>query len=334
MNLEENKLKKRFLSLLLCVCLIFSCTVVALAADDAATISIKVRVFDVISGKAYEVGSDTVAKDSSGIESEPYTLKELSAFTKGTCDRVREVVGNWYFPVSSRMPGSIVYFSNNASTATITYWVENYVPAKAEQPGDSTEPTVQTPDVSEGEVALTVKVVYVDYAGNVSYGDAQTLKLKCQGTYCTHIANCSINLKEFHPTTLSIGDSITQNNLTYKWIGWSKYTLDTTPQLSTFYSWKTSTTNVSTPKSATFYLIYKNSDVPATDDTEIDTSNITVTGGGTWTYLDAMYLMDYLSGTQALSAEAQVAADYNHDGVISYLDAMAIMDSLSGAEKS
>ena len=52
MNLEERKLKKRSLSLLLCVCLILSCTVAALAADDVATISIKVRVFDVISGKA------------------------------------------------------------------------------------------------------------------------------------------------------------------------------------------------------------------------------------------------------------------------------------------
>ena len=54
-------MKKRSLSLLLCVCLILSCTVAALAADDEATISITVRVFDVISGKAYEVGSDTVA---------------------------------------------------------------------------------------------------------------------------------------------------------------------------------------------------------------------------------------------------------------------------------
>ena len=34
MNLEERKLKKRSLSLLLCVCLILSCTVAALAADD------------------------------------------------------------------------------------------------------------------------------------------------------------------------------------------------------------------------------------------------------------------------------------------------------------
>lgn len=333
MNLEERKLKKRSLSLLLCVCLILSCTVAALAADDVATISIKVRVFDVISGKAYEVGSDTAAKGSAGIESEPYTLKELSAFTKGTFDRVTEVVGNWYFPVSSRMPGSIVYFSNNASTATITYWVENYMPPKPEQPkpGNPTEPSVPTPDVSEGEVALTVKVIYVDYKDQVvGYGDAKALKLKCQGSYCTHNVNCSILCKEFHPKTLGIGENITQNDLTYKWIGWSKYTASATPQFGTFYDWKKDTTNVATPKSATFYLIYKNDTVPATDDTEIDTKNMTVDGDDRWTYRDAMYIMEYLRGERTLSPEAQLAADYNGDGKITFRDAMKIMEDLRG----
>lgn len=325
-------MKKRFLSLLLCVCVILSCTVVALAADDAAKISIKVRVFDVISGKAYEVGSDTVAKGSAGIQSEPYTLKELSAFTKGTFDRVTQVVGNWYFPASSRMPGSVVYFSNNAGTATITYWVENYEPPKAEQPkpGDPSEPSVPNPDVSEGEVALTVKVIYVDYKDQVvGYGEAKALKLECQSSYCKHNMNCSVQLKAFHPKTLGIGESITQNDLTYKWTGWRKYTASATPQFGTFYNWTSDTTNVTTPKSATFYLIYKNDTVPATDDTEIDTSKITVNGDDVWTYLDAMYIMDYLAGNLELGPEAQLAADYNHDGVISYLDAMAIMDDLA-----
>lgn len=334
MNLEECKLKKRSLSLLLCVCLILSCTVAALAADDVATISIKVRVFDVISGKAYEVGSDTAAKGSSGIESEPYTLKELSAFTAGTYTRLRQVVGSWYFPVSSRMPGSIVYFSNNASTATITYWVENYMPPKPEQPkpGNPTEPSVPTPDVSEGEVALTVKVIYVDYKDQVvGYGDAKALKLKCQGSYCKHNVNCSILCKDFHPKTLGIGESITQNELTYKWIGWSKYTASTTPQFATFYDWKSDTTNVTTPKGATFYLIYKNSDDPASNETELDKTNMTVNGDDVWTYLDAMYIMDFLAGTIQLSPEAQLAADYDRDGEITYLDAMAIMDNLAGA---
>lgn len=88
---------------------------------------------------------------------------------------------------------------------------------------------------------------------------------------------------------------------------------------------------MATPKGATFYLIYKNSDAPADNETEIDTKTMTVTGDEEWSYLDAMYIMDYLAGNGQLSPEAQLAADYNHDGEISYLDAMAIMDNLAGA---
>ena len=88
---------------------------------------------------------------------------------------------------------------------------------------------------------------------------------------------------------------------------------------------------MATPKSATFYLIYKNSDAPSgCSEAEIDTSKMTVNGDDGWTYLDAMYIMDFLNGTIQLGPEAQLAADYNHDGEISYLDAMAIMDDLAG----
>lgn len=325
--------KRAWMALVLLLAVSLTCAVPAFAATSSETIAIKVRVFDTVSGKAYEVGSDTVAKGSSGIQSEPYTIPNLSHFTKGTCDRVLEVVGNWYFPVSSRAPASIVYFSNNASTATITYWVKNYTPAQVEQPkpGEPSEPSVPNPDVSEGEVALTVKVVYVDYKDQVvGYGDAKALKLKCQSTYCKHNTNCSILIKDFHPKTLGIGESITQNGLTYKWIGWRKYTADATPQFVTFYDWKKDTTNVTTPKSSTFYLIYKNSEAPASNEIEIDASKMTVNGDDVWTYLDAMYIMDYLAGTIMLGEDAQLAADYNHDGTISYLDAMAIMDYLAG----
>ena len=325
--------KRAWMALVLLLAVSLTCAVPAFAATSSETIAIKVRVFDTVSGKAYEVGSDTVTKGSSGIQSEPYTIPELSKFTQGTCDRVLEVVGNWYFPVSSRAPGSIVYFSNNASTATITYWVKNYTPAQVEQPkpGEPSEPSVPKPDVSAGEVALTVKVVYVDYKDQVvGYGDAKALKLKCQSTYCKHNTNCSILMKDFHPKTLGIGESITQNGLTYKWIGWRKYTADATPQFGTFYDWKKDTTNVTTPKSSTFYLIYKNDKAPASNEIEIDTSKVTVNGDDVWTYLDAMYIMDYLAGTITLREEAQLAADYNHDGTISYLDAMAIMDYLAG----
>ena len=324
--------KRAWMALVLLLAVSLTCAVPAFAATSSETIAIKVRVFDTVSGKAYEVGSDTVTKGSSGIQSEPYTIPNLSYFTKGTCDRVLEVVGNWYFPVSSRAPGSIVYFSNN-STATITYWVKNYTPAQVEQPTPGTpgEPSITPPDASEGEVALTVKVVYVNYADQVvGYGDAKALKLDCQSSYCKHNVNCSVKLKDFHPTTLGISETITDKGLDYKWIGWSKYTFKATPQFGTFYNWKNDTTNVTTPKSSTFYLIYKNSEAPASNEIEIDTRKVTVNGDDVWTYLDAMYIMDYLAGTITLEPDAQLAADYNHDGTISYLDAMAIMDDLAG----
>ncbi len=319
------------MALVLLLAVSLTCAVPAFAATGSDTIAIKVRVFDVKRGAAYEVGSDTATKGSSGIQSEPYTIPALSQFTKGTCDRVLKVVGSWYFPISDRAPGSVVSFSNNTSTATVTYWVENYTPPKAEQstPGTSTEPTVTTPTVTTGEVALTVKVVYVDYADEiVGYGDAKALTLKCQSSYCKHNANCSIKLKEFHPTTLGLGETITQDGAAYEWIGWSKYTADATPQLATFYSWSSNTTNVTTPKGATFYLIYKNSDEPADTVTPIDTTTMTVSGSESWSYVDAMAIMDYLSGDEPLTDNAQLVADRNSDGAITYLDAMTIMDEL------
>ena len=184
--------------------------------------------------------------------------------------------------------------------------------------------------MTEGEVALTVKVVYVSSEDQVvGYGDGKALKLKCQSSYCKHNTNCSILLKDFHPTTLGIGGTITQKGLSYKWIGWSKYTANAAPQFGTFYSWRSDTTNVTTPKSATFYLIYKTSDAPASNDILVD-DGITVNGDNEWTYLDAMTIMDYLAGNITLTAEQIEAADYNHDGMVSYLDAMRIMDVLAG----
>ena len=334
----KNRGLRRAGTLLLALALVLSlsltCALPALAAEESATIALKIRVYDQLTGKAYEVGSDTAVKGTQGIQSQPYTLRPLTDFTKGTYTRLVKVVGNWYFPVSDRQPGSIVYFSNNSSTATVTYWVEGYTPSTVEQPkpGTPDEPSVTPPSVEDGEVSLTVKVVYVNYNDQiVGFGDAQALKLKCQSSYCSHNINCSINLKDFHPKTLGIGESITQNNLTYKWIGWSKYNFSAAPQFGTFYDWKSGTTNVTTPKSSTFYLIYKNSDAPASNDTILaDGTGLAVNGDGIWNYLDAMMIMDYLAGTVQLSEAQLREADVNGDGVVNYLDAMTIMDRLAG----
>ena len=128
--------KRTLTALILVLLLSLSCAAPVYAATaDAAQITIKVRVFDKTTGDAYEVGTATVNKTSSGIQAEAYTIPALSYFTNGTYTRMLKVVGNWYFPTGDMAPGSIVYFSNNASSATMTYWVENYKPAEQPKPG-------------------------------------------------------------------------------------------------------------------------------------------------------------------------------------------------------
>lgn len=336
----KNRGLRRAGTLLLALALVLSlaltCALPALASGESATIALKIRVYDQLTGKAYEVGTDTAVKGTQGIQSQPYTLRPLTGFTKGTYTRLVKVVGSWYFPVSDRQPGSIVYFSNNSSAATVTYWVEGYTPAQVEQPkpGTPDEPTVTPPEVdtSKGEIALAVKVIYVDYQDRiVGYGDARWAKLTCQGEFCKHNTTCSVRIKDFHPTKLGLTESITQNDLTYKWIGWRKYTTGATPEYGTFYSFQSGETWLTSATSSTFYLIYKNSDVPASNDTLLaDGTGLTVNGDGIWTVQDAMMIMDYLVGRLELSAAQLREADYNGDGRVTVADAMAIMDYLAG----
>ena len=76
------KYAKRILSLLLPLVIILAMIPTAVLAAD--TITVNVRVFDQTTGKAYEVGTDTAVKASSGIQSQPYTIRPLSDFTKST----------------------------------------------------------------------------------------------------------------------------------------------------------------------------------------------------------------------------------------------------------
>lgn len=118
------KYAKKVLSLLLPLVLILAMVpATALAAD---TIRITVRVYDETTYTAYEVGSDTVQKVDGQIQSQPYRIRPLSDFTDGTWKSISKVAGNWYFPSGDMNVGSNVYFSNNASTATITYWVRGF----------------------------------------------------------------------------------------------------------------------------------------------------------------------------------------------------------------
>lgn len=274
------KCAKRFLSLLLPLMMLL--TMIPATALAADTITITVRVFDQTSGKAYEVGTDTVNKATSGIQSQPYQIKELSAFTQGTYKTLDKVAGNWYFPTGDMNVGSNVYFSNNASTATITYWVREYKPytEPVTPPGDSTPPSTDPNMIQKGTAGATknvwmyVQVVYANYdKTGYTYGPKKQVYLDCQGSSCKHTLNCSIRLKDFHPTAIGLQE--TMNGC--KWIGWSKNSVNLTPQFGTFYSWTNQTTNLANPSQNVYYLIYQSTTQPTPGESGDPAVSITLT---------------------------------------------------------
>ena len=274
------KYAKRILGLLLPLVIILAMIPTAVLAAD--TITVNVRVFDQTTGKAYEVGTDTAVKASSGIQSQPYTIRPLSDFTKSTWKTLDKVAGNWYFPTGDLNVGSNVYFSNNASTATITYWVTEYEPytEPVTPPGETTPPSTPPGEVQKGtadaakNVWLYIQVVYTDYNKTTyNYGEKIKVYLDCQSSYCSHTQNCTIRLKDFHPT--AIGLTETMNGC--KWIGWSKNSVNLTPQFGTFYSWKNDTTNLANPSNNVFYLIYQSTTPPTSGESGSSADSITLT---------------------------------------------------------
>lgn len=274
------KCAKRFLSLLLPLMMLL--TMIPATALAADTITITVRVFDQSSGKAYEVGTDTVSKATSGIQSQPYQIKALSAFTQSTYKTLDKVVGNWYFPTGDMNVGSNVYFSNNSSTATITYWVREYEPyaEPVTPPGETTPPAANPGEIQKGtagadkNVWLYIQVVYTDYNKmTYNYGDKIKVYLDCQGSYCKHTQNCTIRLKDFHPTAIGLQE--TMNGC--KWIGWSKSSVNLTPQFTTFYNWSSSTTNLANPSNNVYYLIYQSTTPPTSGESGSSADSIALT---------------------------------------------------------
>lgn len=94
----------------------------------AGTITITVKVFDGKQG--YLVGYDTAKKADRGIASEAYVIPELTKFVEsGKFGRVTGVSGTWYWPGTiNQAVGTTIYWSNNSSTGTMTYYVDWYNP--------------------------------------------------------------------------------------------------------------------------------------------------------------------------------------------------------------
>ncbi len=96
--------------------------------QSAGTIKITVKVFDGKQG--YLVGFDTAKKADRGVQSEAYVIPELTKFVEsGKFGRVTGVSGTWYWPGTiNQAVGTTIYWSNNSSTGTMTYYVDWYNP--------------------------------------------------------------------------------------------------------------------------------------------------------------------------------------------------------------
>ena len=124
-------MRKKVLIILLSLLLltgVISVPVLAASWKPEDKITITVRVFDPNTGGAWVVGSDTCTKGDEKIQSDAYRIPDLSEFIGENSYRVQKVAGNWYFPTGDRNVGSVVNWSCNSSTATMTYWVPGFVP--------------------------------------------------------------------------------------------------------------------------------------------------------------------------------------------------------------
>ena len=167
------------LALIMVLCMI---PTTALAAnwnpDDKITI--KVRIFNPDNGAYFVVGSDECTKGDEKIQSNDYRIPELSKFIGNNSYRVEKVVGNWYFPAGDRNVGSIVNWSCNSSTATMTYWVRGYNGGNGGTGGGSTGDGSE--DSGSGNYSMTYTIVYhSNYPSGTDY--QQTYKYTIYAGY-------------------------------------------------------------------------------------------------------------------------------------------------------
>ena len=130
-------------------------------------ITIKVRIFNPDNGGTWVVGTDTCTKGDKYVQSDDYTIPQLSKFIGENSYRVQFVAGNWYFPAGDRNVGSIVNWSCNSSEATMTYWVPGYTPAGSTGGGSSGSDTEES---GSGNYSMTYKIIYhSNYPGGTDY---------------------------------------------------------------------------------------------------------------------------------------------------------------------
>ena len=168
-------MRKKVLIILLSLLLlagVISVPVLAASWKPEDKITITVRVFDPNTGGAWVVGSDTCTKGDEKIQSDAYRIPDLSEFIGENSYRVQKVAGNWYFPTGDRNVGSVVNWSCNSSTATMTYWVPGFVPPTPSGSGDPAPtpgPTSGSHEEGSGDYTIRFTIVYhANYPGESS----------------------------------------------------------------------------------------------------------------------------------------------------------------------
>ena len=177
------------LALIMVLCMI---PTTALAAnwnpDDKITI--KVRIFNPDNGAYFVVGSDECTKGDEKIQSNDYRIPELSKFIGNNSYRVETVVGNWYFPAGDRNVGSIVNWSCNSSTATMTYWVRGYNGGNGGTGGGGTG--TGSEESGSGKHSMSYTIVYhSNYPSGTDY--TQTYSYTIHASY--NITGRSVDIK-------------------------------------------------------------------------------------------------------------------------------------------
>lgn len=152
-----KKITKKIITLIVSVMMIaVLLPVSAFAANWNPTdvITINVRVFDQSTGKTYDVGTDSVTKGDVYIQSDPYQIPSLKAFTSNEYGRITKVVGNWYFPSGDSNVGATVYWSCNVSSVTMTYWVTDW--STGSGTGGNTSETIDLGGSGKNTINFTI----------------------------------------------------------------------------------------------------------------------------------------------------------------------------------
>lgn len=143
--------------------------------DDKITI--RVRVYDASTSNTYDVGTDTITKGDQNIQSDPYTIPELSKFTTNTYGTIQKVAGNWYFPTSDRNVGSVVYWSCNSDTGIMTYWVSKWSTGTGSGGGQSGNETINY-GTSGSRTWKQMIVYHSNYPNGTDYTYTVTYNIK------------------------------------------------------------------------------------------------------------------------------------------------------------